>query len=101
MWLLVPFIILVGIGWGGGATMRPALVREYFGRAKFGTILGFMMGMLALGTIVGPFFAGWVFDNWGSYHAAWLIFACLVFTGLIIMATMPPISTNIQSANNG
>ena len=100
MWPLVPFIILFGIGWGGNATLRAALIREYFGRTKFGTILGFMMGMIALGGIVGPFLAGWVFDNWGSYQAAWLTFAGLVFAALIIMATTPPVSTNVQLADN-
>jgi len=100
MWLLIPFIILFGIGWGGNTTIRAAMLREYFGRSSFGTILGFMMGMIALGGIIGPLFAGWVFDNWGSYHAAWLIFACLVFAALIIMATTPPAGTNVQLADN-
>ena len=100
MWLLVPFIILFGIGWGGTTTLRAALLREYFGRSKFGTIFGFMMGMIALGGIAGPFLAGWVFDNWGSYHAAWLTFAGLIFAALIIMATTPPVSTNVQLADN-
>ena len=100
MWLLVPFIILFGIGWGSNATMRAALLREYFGRAKFGTIFGSMMGMVALGVIVGPLFAGWVFDNWGSYHAAWLVFACLVFVALIIMSTTPPADTTVQLVDN-
>jgi MFS family permease len=89
MWLLVPFFIFFGIGWGGNNTIRPALIREYFGISKFGTILGFMMGMNTLGGIMGPLFAGWVFDNWGSYNVAWLALACLVFAGLMIMATAP------------
>ncbi len=101
VWLLIPFIILFGIGWGGNAPIRAALLREYFGRTKFGTILGFMMGMIALGGIIGTLFAGWVFDNWGSYHAAWLIFACLVFVALGIMATTPSVGTNVQLAHNG
>jgi len=99
MWLLVPFIILFGIGWGGNVTLRAALLREYFGRRAFGTILGFMMGMIALGGILGPLFAGWVFDNQGSYHVAWLVLACLVFAGLIIMATAPPAGTSVQLAD--
>ena len=70
MWLIVPFIILFGLGWGGNVTIRAALLREYFGRSRFGTILGFMMGMIALGSVVGPLLAGWIFDNLGSYHAA-------------------------------
>lgn len=96
LWLLVPFIILFGIGWGGSATIRAALVSEYFGRARFGTILGFMMGMIALGGIAGPFFAGWVFDNWGSYHIAWLTFGCLAFAALITVATTPRVGMPVK-----
>lgn len=89
MWLLLPFIIFFGIGWGGNVTMRAAMLREYFGRDNFGAIHGFIIGMMTGGGIVGPLFAGWVFDNWGSYHATWLIFTCLVFVAMIVMATAP------------
>lgn len=99
MWLIVPFIILWGIGWGGNATVRAALLREYFGRSKFGTILGFMMGMIALGSIAGPLFAGWVYDSRNSYRAAWLVYAGLVFMGMIIIATTPPVNANVQPAD--
>ncbi|MFC1902028.1 MFS transporter [Chloroflexota bacterium] len=100
MWLLVPFIILFGIGWGGTATMRVPLLVEYFGRSRFGTILGFIMAMSALGSIVGPLFAGWLFDNLGSYHAAWLILACFTFIATIIMATIPSVRTNVQVSDD-
>ena len=100
MWLLIPFVVLFGIGWGGNATNRAALVREYFGRANFGTLLGFMMGMTALSSTVGPFFVGLIFDNWGSYQGAWLIVAGLVFTAFLIMATSPRPQILIPKAAN-
>ena len=99
MWLLVPFIILFGIGYGGNNTMRAALLVEYFGRGKIGTIYGFMMGMLALSGIAGPVFAGWIFDTRGSYYVALITFVGLIFVALIIMATAPPAGTNVQSAD--
>ena len=92
-WLLIPFIILFSTGYGGIPTIRAALVREYFGRSKIGTINGSMMGIMALGSIGGPVAAGWIFDRWGSYSAAWLVFACIIFAGLIIIATTPPVHT--------
>jgi len=97
VWLVIPFIILYGIGWGSNNPMRAALVGQYFGRRNFGTIFGLMMGMVAISAIVGPLFSGWVFDTWGSYHIAWLSFACLALASSIIIATMPAVSTNIQS----
>ncbi len=90
IWLLVPFIILFSIGYGGQTTARVTMLREYFGRRKFGTIHGLVMGILGLGNLAGPVLAGWVFDNWGSYHYAWLSFACLAFIAVIIMVTAPP-----------
>jgi sugar phosphate permease len=95
-WLLVPFILFTGIGWGGNNTIRAALLREYYGRSRFGTILGFVMGITALGVVVGPLFAGWAFDTWGNYQPVWLVCACLILLALIIMATTPRVDTNAQ-----
>jgi len=89
MWILVPFVILFGIGWGGFNTNRAALLREYFGRTNYGAISGFMVGMTAICGMVGPVFVGWIYDNWGSYQGAWLIVTCIVITALFIMATTP------------
>jgi sugar phosphate permease len=91
IWLLFSFILVYGIGWGGNATMRTALVREYFGRSKFGTIFGLTMGMVAFGGIIGPFIAGWIYDSLSSYHVAWLLFACFIFAAVILIATTPQI----------
>ena len=96
LWLLVPFLILLGIGYGGNHTMSAALIREYFGRGKFGTIHGFMFGLMALGGLVGAPLAGWVFDTWGSYNGIWLVFAGLTAAGVIILGTTPPVG-RIQS----
>jgi sugar phosphate permease len=100
IWPLIPFIILFGIGWGCNFPIRAALLRQHFGRSNFGTVFGYSMGMTALGAIVGPFLAGWVFDNWGSYHAAWLLFTGLIFVAAVVMATMPTAITNIQQDND-
>ena len=88
-WLLVPFLILFGAGYGGGTTIRATLLREYFGKRKFGTILGFTMGIMALGNIIGAPLAGWVFDKWGSYHGIWIAFAGLAIAALIVIVTTP------------
>ena len=100
MWPLIPFIILYGIGWGSNLPMRAALMREYFGRSNLGTLFGFMMGFVAMGGVMGPIIAGWVFDNWGSYHAAWLLFACIVLIASIIMATTPSVAANVRQGDS-
>jgi len=86
----MPFFLLFGIGYGGCNAIRPALVREYFGRTNFGTVFGLLMGINMLGSIIGPPLTGWVYDNWGSYHGIWLIFAALPVVALISILTIPP-----------
>jgi OFA family oxalate/formate antiporter-like MFS transporter len=95
-WLLVPFLIIFGIGYGGNNTLRASLIREFFGRSRFGTIHGFTVGMMALGTIAGPPLAGWVFDNWGSYQPIWFVFAGLAVVALLAVVTTPPVSGTVQ-----
>jgi MFS family permease len=92
LWLLVPFLLLFGVGYGGSTGTRPSIVAEYFGRAKFGSIFGFIVGINALGGIVGPFVAGWVFDTWGSYQGVWLASAGLAVAAIFFIYNVKPFS---------
>jgi len=91
LWLLVPFLLLFGVGYGGSTGIRPSLVVEYFGRANFGSIFGFIVGINALGGIVGPFLAGWVFDTWGSYQGVWLASAGLAVAAVLLIYNVSPV----------
>jgi MFS family permease len=97
MWLLVPFIIVFSLGWGCSVTTRISLLREHFGRSNFGTILGFLSGIMMLGNITGTPIAGWVFDTWGSYKGAWLGFGALTLAGAILAFTSPSSNDLIDS----
>jgi sugar phosphate permease len=88
-WLILPFIILFGVGHGGIVIMTPVLVGGYFSREMFGAVLGFVMGFMTLGQILGPPFAGWVFDTWGSYQGAWYALAGLAIVGVGIVLAIP------------
>jgi sugar phosphate permease len=92
IWLVVIFLIIFGIGYGGPVTMLPALVREYFGRGNLGTILGLAYGLASLGSIAGPPLAGWVFDTFHSYQIAWLIFIGITIIGMVSIITCPPLN---------
>ena len=98
-WLLVPFLIIFGIGYGGNNTLRASLIREFFGTSKFGTIHGFAVGMMALGSIAGPPLAGWVFDKWQSYQPIWLVFAGLAVVALLVVLTTPQVSSTTQPSD--
>ena len=88
-WGITPFIILFGVGWGGGAVMRTTMGRQYFGRKNFGTIFGFMTGINSIGVIAGPPLAGWVFDSQGSYVWAWYGLAASAILASLILLTIP------------
>ncbi|MFC1928049.1 MFS transporter [Chloroflexota bacterium] len=96
MWLLAPFIIIFSLGWGGGVTTRIALLREYFGRGAFGTILGFTWGIMMVGHIAGIPLAGWVFDTWGSYQGTWLSYGTITIVGMVLALTIPSSSSTTR-----
>ena len=95
-WMLVPSLVLVGLGWGGPVPMMPALLREYFGKVSLATVLGLVMGVAALCSMVGPPLAGLVFDILGSYQIVWFGFAGLVVAGMISLLTTPSIGNEIK-----
>jgi len=83
-WLILPFLLLFSPALGGAASLRGAIVREYFGRTAFGKLLGIMAGMGAIGTFIGPSAAGWTFDNLGDYHLAWFAFAATSVISIVL-----------------
>jgi MFS family permease len=98
-WVLVPSLVIIGLGYGGPVPMMPALVREYFGRVRLATILGLVMGVAALGSMVGPPLAGLAFDRLGSYQVAWFGLAGLVIAGMVSLLTTPQLAVKYESAN--
>ena len=91
IWVLVPFLILFGIGYGGVNAMRLPLVQKYFGMANFGAVFGLIIGLNMAGSMLGPALAGWVHDTWGSYQSIWFIFACLPVAAAISILTIVPV----------
>ncbi|MFC1939362.1 MFS transporter [Chloroflexota bacterium] len=96
VWLLVPFIITFSIGWGFSVTTRVSLTREYFGRSNFGTIFGFLSGIMMVGNLAGAPLAGWVFDIWGSYKGAWLGCGAISLVGAALVFTIPSPSSAVR-----
>jgi MFS family permease len=95
LWLIIPFIIFFSLGWGCSVTSRFSLLREYFGRGRFGTILGFLSGIMMVGSISGSPLAGWIFDTFGSYKGAWFGFCAATILGAILVLTIPP--SNVEN----
>jgi MFS family permease len=88
-WLIFPFLILFPLSWGA-MVLRGSILREHFGMASFGRLLGIIMGIATIGRLIGPSLAGWTYDNLGSYHPIWLIFAGMTIIPVILMLTLKP-----------
>jgi MFS family permease len=100
-WLLIPFLIFFSTGYGGSMALRASLVRDYFGRTKFGSIFGLIMGISMLGAIMGAPLAGWVYDNWGSYQGMWYICTGIAVIVFLLVSTTSPLigkSTAVRAA---
>ena len=81
------FLLLFGVGYGGITALRAALTREYFGRAHFGSIFGVLIGVNAIGGIIGPPVAGWAFDTLADYTIAWVVLAVLLAVSAFFIVT--------------
>jgi len=85
-WLIFPFLLTFSPALGGALPLRGAVVSEYFGRSSFGSLVGAIKGVAAIGGIIGPPAAGWTFDNVGSYQPVWLSFAgAAVIAALLVL----------------
>jgi len=93
---LIPFMLFFTIGYGGAIALRPSLVREHFGRARFGTIFGFLMASSMFGGVIGPPLAGWVYDLSGRYQSIWFVYAGLVLIACFAILTSPKLRSGIR-----
>jgi MFS family permease len=96
--VVIFFAIFYGIGTAGAIPLRGAIIREYFGARRYGTIFGLMAIFMTIGSIAGAPLAAWVFDTYGTYNPIWLIYAGLSAAGTIMLLFMPRSSIQSDSA---
>ena len=73
LWMLYPSAVAFGVAYGGGVTVWPVLVGDFFGRAHLGTIVGRMFATAGSLAAVGPYAAQLLLDSTGSYRLAFLL----------------------------
>ncbi len=66
-WALVVFALAFGLFYGGWGAILPAVVADHFGARRVGGIIGVLYTSVAIGTLVGPSAAGFMFDASHSY----------------------------------
>ena len=85
--LLSGYVLTFGIGFNGMAPVYASAVSDKFAGRNLGTILGLLDLGFGLGSAVGPWWAGWMFDRYGNYDAVILGVALgVMITGLGLWA---------------
>ena len=69
-WTLGLFGFVFGSCYGGFVALFPSIIVDYFGSRAAGAIIGALYASVGIGTLLGPTFAGYVFDATGSYDGA-------------------------------
>ncbi|MCA6122745.1 MFS transporter [Bradyrhizobium sp. WSM 1704] len=88
-WSLVAFALLFGVFYGGWVAILPAVVTDHFGGRHVSGIIGLLYTSVAIGTLLGPSAAGFVFDFSHSYVIPVAISAAAnIVAALIAAATM-------------
>jgi MFS family permease len=90
-WQMLYALPVFAFGFGGIIPVRPAFQAEYFGLKAFGAIQGIVFTIAMLGSLAGPVFAGYVYDETESYRLAFIVLAAaaLLAVPLILGARKP------------
>ena len=65
--LLSGYLLMFGLGYNGIAPVYASAVSDRFAGKNLGTILGLLDLGFGLGSALGPWWAGWMFDRHGNY----------------------------------
>jgi len=87
--LLVLGAALVGAGAGSEYGLLPYMVSRYFGLRSFGRLYGLIYSASAVGTGIGPFAMGLVFDLTGNYGRALFAFEAAILVIIALMLRLP------------
>ena len=97
---IVAAAIVHGLAWGARGPLMTAIRAEYYGRRNFAKIMGTSSLIVQLGTVIGPLFAGYVFDQTGSYQLAFLTLGSLTGASSIffVLARRPALPQRLRAA---
>lgn len=92
-WQLIYALPVFAIGWGGMIPTRPTLQAHYFGLRAFGAIQGLVFTVATFGALIGPVFAGWMYDETESYRLAFIILAACALAAVPLVLSIRSIET--------
>ncbi len=84
------FAVIFSVAYGNHIAQQSPVVAALFGLAAHGLILGVIGVGWTVGTALGPFVAGYIFDLTGSYQIAFLISIAVSCAGIIFTTLLKP-----------
>jgi MFS family permease len=91
-WQVLYVLPLFALGFGGSIPIRPAFQAEYFGLKAFGAIQGLAFTIGTLGGLIGPVFAGWMYDVTESYRLAFVALSVGSFIAVPLVLSIPKLA---------
>ena len=85
--MLAAGIAVVGLCYGAGFSVFPAMVMDLFGMKNFGANYGLIMTGWGFGGVIGPMLAAAVFDASKNYDMAYVISGALLILTFLITFT--------------
>ncbi len=87
--MLVTFVLVLGIGYGGFVALSTIVLAERFGPVGLGSVLGLFYTSQGLGGLIGPPTAGWLIDETGGYTVAILLCGGLALLARLLLIGLP------------
>ncbi len=84
LWMLYLFAITYGFGHNGFAVSLGTHICDTFGLSRIGAILGVLDIGFGIGAAIGPFIGGMLYDIYGNYNTAFIVFALNAFLVAIL-----------------
>lgn len=84
---LVPFALVMGIGYGGIAAMAPAVTASLFGVEGLGELLGILFTGFGVASLIGPPVAGVLIDYTHDYK--WPVFVAGAASVIALLLVLP------------
>jgi len=84
---LIAGVLLVGLSWNAVVGITAAYTADNFGTAHMGKIYGTMFAVMPIGSGLGSFLGGYLFDIRGTYDwAIWSNIALLIASALLVLS---------------
>lgn len=84
---LIAGVLLVGLSWNAVVGITAAFAADGFGTVHMGKIYGTMFAVMPMGSGLGSFLGGYLFDIRGTYDwAIWSNIALLIASALLVLS---------------